>query len=97
MMNVVKFLGENTWVAILTAGLIGLFGTLYVVRTQRSINRRRATVDMFEAALRNLVADVDDYERVNNLAPNPGRLHCWESMRVAKDVLGQSAPKPTKE
>ena len=54
-------------------------------------------IAVLEAALRNLVADVDDYERVNNLAPNPGRLHCWESMRVAKDVLGQSAPKPKQE
>jgi hypothetical protein len=41
-----------------------------------------------ETALRNLVADVDDYERVNNLAPSPGRLHAWQSMRVAKDLLG---------
>ena len=41
-----------------------------------------------EAALRNLVADVDDYERVNNLSPSPGRLHSWQSMRIAKEVIG---------
>jgi hypothetical protein len=35
-----------------------------------------------------LVADVEDYERVNNLAPNPGKRDCWQSVTQAKAVLG---------
>jgi hypothetical protein len=79
------------------------FGTIEKLCADHSFAEQRRChglikrADEVETALRNLVADVDDYERVNDLAPNPGRLHCWESMRVAKDVLGQSAPKPTKE
>jgi hypothetical protein len=40
-----------------------------------------------EAALRNVVRDVNEYERVNNLAPNPGRSECWDSVAAAKAVL----------
>lgn len=47
----------------------------------------RGRVRELEAALKSLVADVDDYERVNNLAPSPGRLHCWQSMQNAKELL----------
>lgn len=42
----IEFLGSNTWVAIVFSGIIGLLAALYTVRTQRLINRRRATVDM---------------------------------------------------
>jgi len=38
-----------------------------------------------------LVADIEDYERVNNLAPSPGKRDCWQSVTHAKDVLAQSA------
>jgi hypothetical protein len=43
-----------------------------------------------EAALRAVVRDVNDYERVNNLAPNPGRAECWDSVARAKAVLAKS-------
>lgn len=41
-----------------------------------------------EQALKDVVADVLDYERVNSLAPNPGRKYCWDSIGRAQTVLG---------
>lgn len=46
-----------------------------------------ARVKALEEALTALVADVQEYERVNNLAPSPGRLHSWFSMRQALAAL----------
>jgi hypothetical protein len=45
-------------------------------------------IERLRAALAALVADVEDYERVNNLAPNPGKRDCWQSVTQAKAVLG---------
>lgn len=56
-------------------------------RLTADIYEARERIAELEAALRSLVADVDDYERVNNLAPSPGRLHSWQSMRNAKELL----------
>jgi hypothetical protein len=39
------------------------------------------------AALRAIVADVLEYERINHLAPNPGRKYCWDSVARAKAIL----------
>ena len=39
------------------------------------------------AALECVIFDVHEYERVNNLAPNPGRTECWDSVAHATDVL----------
>jgi hypothetical protein len=41
-------------------------------------------------ALQTLVDDVLEYERANNLAPNPGRLFCWDSVEQAMSVLEQT-------
>lgn len=43
--------------------------------------------DELLAALKALVADTEDYERVNNLAPAPGKLHCWRSMQIARAAI----------
>ncbi len=58
----IEFLGHNTWVAIVFTGLVGLIGTMVAVSTQRSINRRRATVDMFSNKLWD-----EDYIKVSNI------------------------------
>ena len=39
------------------------------------------------AALEAVIRDINDYERVNNLAPNPGRTECWDSVADAKALL----------
>lgn len=38
-------------------------------------------------ALKDVVADVLDYERVNNLSPAPGRKYCWASVAQAVGVI----------
>ena len=47
----------------------------------------RCRIKELEEALRAVVNDVNDYERVNNLSPNPGRTECWDSVAHAKAVL----------
>ena len=43
-----------------------------------------------EQALKDVVSDILEYERVNNLAPNPGRQFCWDSVARAHAVLEQT-------
>jgi len=50
----------------------------------KAVNNHDALVQ----ALRALVDQINDYERVNNLAPNPGRTECWDTVARAKEVLG---------
>lgn len=40
-----------------------------------------------------IVEQVNDYERVNNLAPKPGRTECWDSVARAKLILSDEASK----
>jgi hypothetical protein len=44
-------------------------------------------IERLRAALAALVADVEEYERINNLAPSPGKPDCWQSITHAKNVL----------
>ena len=39
------------------------------------------------AALEDVLADIADYERVNNLSPSPGRKYCWDSVARARRAL----------
>lgn len=48
-----------------------------------AVNSHKALVE----ALKAVVDQVNDYERVNNLAPNPGRTECWDSVARAKKLL----------
>lgn len=38
-------------------------------------------------ALEDVIRDINEYERVNNLVPNPGRSECWDSVARAKALL----------
>jgi hypothetical protein len=51
-----------------------------------------AAPDML-AALRALVAQILDYERVNNLAPNLGRTYCWDTLERAVSVIAKAEGK----
>jgi hypothetical protein len=42
------------------------------------------------AALEGVLADIADYERVNNLAPSPGRKYCWQSVEIARRALEET-------
>ena len=44
-------------------------------------------IERLRLALQTLVDSVLDYERVNNLSPNPGRKYCWDSVEHAINVL----------
>lgn len=44
-------------------------------------------IERLRTALKRVLADIADYERVNNLAPNPGRQYCWDSVAHAHAVL----------
>jgi hypothetical protein len=46
--------------------------------------------DRLRSALQRLVDNVLDYEKVNNLSPNPGRKYCWDSVAHAVSVLEQT-------
>ncbi len=38
-------------------------------------------------ALKAVVADILEYEKTNNLAPNPGREYCWDSVAQAVAII----------
>lgn len=51
------------------------------------LRAEREKTDRIRAALERVLADIAEYERVNNLAPNPGRKYCWDSVAQAHAVL----------
>ena len=42
------------------------------------------------AALKAVLSDIAAYERINNLAPNPGRQDCWDSVIAARAALAKA-------
>ena len=52
--------------------------------------KQKNDIDMLRGALQSLVDNVLDYEKVNNLSPNPGRKYCWDSVAHAVSVLEQT-------
>lgn len=53
-----------------------------------------AAPDLY-AALEALLADVDEYERVNNLHPNPGKTETWASKVAARAALSRARGETT--
>ena len=51
------------------------------------IDELTAERDKLRAALQSVVDDIHEYERINNLAPNPGRSECWDSVARAMSLL----------
>jgi hypothetical protein len=43
--------------------------------------------EQLRTALQALVADIEEYERINNLAPSPGKQDCWQTITQAKAIL----------
>jgi hypothetical protein len=42
------------------------------------------------ASLKLVIATIEDYERINNLAPNPGRKHCWDCVGQAHEIIAKA-------
>jgi hypothetical protein len=57
------------------------------------IVEQRARIEALEYALRDVIRDIDEYERNNNLAPSPGKTECWQSVGNARAVLDKDAGK----
>ena len=49
--------------------------------------REQAEIERLRMALKDVIADIHEYERVNNLAPNPPRIECWDSVARALKAL----------
>lgn len=41
-------------------------------------------------ALKAVVAQINDYERVNKLSPSPGRTECWDCVAHAKQIIAKA-------
>lgn len=63
-----------------------------LVYEEEWLEEAAAEIERLKAALEALVDNVLDYERVNNLHPNPGRKYCWDTVARACEVLGRDAP-----
>jgi hypothetical protein len=48
-------------------------------------------IERLRAALQRLVDNILDYERVNQLAPNPPRMYCWDAVADAVAILPPAA------
>jgi hypothetical protein len=58
-----------------------------------AVGRLIAAAPDLLAALRAVLADIRDYERANNLAPNPGKQDCWQSVTNARAVIAKATRK----
>lgn len=54
---------------------------------RRQAIRDANKIERLNAALKGVLSDIADYERVNNLSPNPGRKYCWDSVAQAHEAL----------
>lgn len=54
-----------------------------------ALEAKNARIAELEAALKLVLDDIADYERVNNLSPNPGKRDCWQSVSAARAALGE--------
>lgn len=62
-------------------GITDIEISLEVLEVMFAAERERCA--KLETALRDILRDIAEYERVNNLTPNPGRAYCWDSIERA--------------
>jgi hypothetical protein len=55
--------------------------------TKAMLDEADAEIERLRAALERVLSDIAEYERINNLAPNPGREYCWDSVALARKAL----------
>lgn len=68
----------------------------WISRDEADANARliAAAPEMLEA-LQALVAQILDYEKVNNLSPNPGRKYCWDNTERAVAAIAKATGNQT--
>ena len=57
---------------------------------REEVERLRASNAELVGTLKAVVADILDYERVNNLSPNPPRTECWDSVTRASAAIAKA-------
>lgn len=84
----------KVWLRLCGGGVSMPGGRAYqsVVGGSREAARHAAYVrsdiaERMAEALEGLVSTIEDYERVNNLSPPPGKADCWQSVTQAKAAL----------
>jgi hypothetical protein len=77
--------GESEYARRLEDEIGRLREALATCRELREYDRK--DIERLREALAALIADIEEYERINNLAPNPGKPDCWQSVTRAKAVL----------
>jgi predicted AAA+ superfamily ATPase len=63
----------------------------YHPEAAEKIDELEDRIGALEVALREVIIDYDDYNRINNLAPSPGKTECWQSVAQARAVLDKDA------
>lgn len=66
--------------------------TISALDVDDMLARKDAEIERLRAALKAVVSDVLEYERINNLSPNPGRHYCWDSVARAVNLLDEQKP-----
>jgi len=70
---------------------------IHFMHEQADANARLiATAPELLESLQAVVAQINDYERVNNLSPSPGRTECWDCVARAKEVIAKATGATTK-
>ncbi len=73
-----------------------IYGGEYYIATIEDAPEWRVNARLIAAApalltaLQTLVGDVQEYERVNKLAPNPGHRDCWQSLTNAHAAIAKA-------
>lgn len=76
------------WIVTIEGGLI--VANVNAHFCQEANARLIAAAPDMLAVLKQVVAQIEDYERVNNLAPSPGRQHCWDSVARAHEIIAKA-------
>lgn len=84
---------DGSWEVVGRTEGIG-FNVLIAYGLTEASARLIAAAPKLLEALKLVVSQIEDYERVNNLAPNPSRQHCWDSVAQAHEIIAETENRP---
>lgn len=82
-----RSLAEIRRVALGGAGRLSFPADMETVA--KALESAEARVKRLEEALTAVLADIAEYERINNLAPSSGRAECWQSVAAGYAALAK--------